>query len=801
MKKILFCAAVVAMATACTNEDDFLMSQDSSRSEGLSFDVTLEQGATTRGELWKDDNGTYPFFWYAETDRIQVVANNVTGAAVTDGQGTKLGEKGVGEVKNDGSWTWNYGLAEYKATQSQGQGRFTAASDDDLLKLKDYNANNAAGTTATIVATYGDIQPSEITSKMSSGKPVAGTLTKLVLQATANNENQTVTRANTVNAPMYSVSSAKKDEVYHSFGEKANLAMYRPFPVLKFTTKGTADYINDFGKLKSIKLTAQGIKKTDGSSEIEPSKLVYKAGKPYTVIAESGLGFEEGATENKAVTVNLQDGTWSDDDAVYMTVAPVERSAYRKAGKKEPFKVVYTFEYITFEIDASAKDAKDFEKAYATSEDFTSKHSNGSLNAVTPFPALDINNYNYLVTEKNTGKTLIVIKGNFSDVFNEDGKKVVWGSEEYALSDFEKIDSKVALTNAELTTLKGFSGLKELILRENTEITANTFSTDQAAKITSLNLPKVTKVDSKFVANSESSRFSALKTLKMPAYGFESSAVNNVFFANVQGTLTTLDMSGVTSMMPIFGIERTISFSNYTALTTVTMKDNVVVSASGFANCTSLKTVNGKIDISNAPNAFAMETANNSLTSINLANTVIPSGAFTNCTQLATVKCNGSAIAPTSIGENAFEGVTALKYMDLSNATTIGANAFNRSSLISANKNTNILTVGATELAASAFANTKIKIVDLTNATKITGDKVFNDCDLTQIRFNKVIALTDGTTATTYNTVFGTAANNIDVWVNKDQTGVAGNVLTLSYKKGTQTTPVPYKFKSIQKLN
>ena len=72
MKKILFCAAVAALATACTNEDDFVINQSDSRAQGLIFNVTLDEGATTKGEISKDENGKYPFMWYAETDRINV---------------------------------------------------------------------------------------------------------------------------------------------------------------------------------------------------------------------------------------------------------------------------------------------------------------------------------------------------------------------------------------------------------------------------------------------------------------------------------------------------------------------------------------------------------------------------------------------------------------------------------------------------------------------------------------------------------------------------------------------------------
>ena len=67
MKKFLYCAAVVALATACTQEDDFLTAPSSQAQEqGLVLNATLANtDATTKGELY-EDNKTYPFFWYAE---------------------------------------------------------------------------------------------------------------------------------------------------------------------------------------------------------------------------------------------------------------------------------------------------------------------------------------------------------------------------------------------------------------------------------------------------------------------------------------------------------------------------------------------------------------------------------------------------------------------------------------------------------------------------------------------------------------------------------------------------------------
>lgn len=800
MKKILFCAAVVTLAAACTNEDDLVMNQDNSRAKGLTFDVTLAEGVTTRGEISQDENGKYPFFWYAETDRINVYANN------TDAGDSNADEKGlVKTIGTDGAWTLPSAASSYKATKSSGVGQFTAANDVDMLWLKDYKANDVEGTTATIVATYG-ISATGIMSEMKGAKVAPGKLTSLILTTTESNATQTVARANAVVAPMYSISTAVKEEAYNSLGEKANLKLLRPFATLRFTTMNTKDYIADFGELKSVELTAQGAK--DGNVVVtEASMLAYATAKKYTVIGSS-VGFEEtaAATDASKVTVNLTDGTWTDDDAVYMTVAPVNRQAFKS--QKEALKVVYSFDKITFTLDAAREGATAFEKLYATSSDWTNLDKEGNPNSTIPMPSLDINNYSYLVTNESSlnanDRTLIVLKGNFNDIFNTTGE-VIWGNSTVSVASFKKIISNVVLTDDELATIKKFTVLTDLTLKENTSIPAKTFTVAQATAITALNLPKVTSIDEKFINDDATKAFAALKTLIMPAYEFTSATVNKAFFNdNVKTALNTIDMSGVTSMMPTFGIERTMVFTGYAALDKVIVKDDVVVSPSGFAGCVHLKTITGKLDITQASNVFDMgNVANNVLKSVEVNSTEIPSSAFNNCTALETVKYNGSAVIPTAIGASAFATTTKMKYMDLSKAVTIGANAFKASGITSTNAKVTTLTVGATELPASIFENcTNLKMVKFTDATKITGADIFKGAtNMIQVKFEKMITLADLTTEADnyYANVFSAAANNIDFWTNPGQPGVNGNDFTLSFKKGTVAKTQKYTFQSIQK--
>ena len=360
MKKLLYCAVVVALATACTNEDDFAVNPSSQgQGQGLTFNVTLaENNVQTKGEL-KEENGKYPFFWYAEQDRIDVLGLNLEAATADDeGYGDNKVDAGSSQVvkgvasHSAGVWSNLDNPAVYKATQSQGEGWFTAASDADMLAFD-------GDKTATIVATYGDIKVKSVTSKMNADDsdivPGEDGITGLVVTTTAGNSTQTVKRANQVIAPMYSVSSAVSEAPYQSVGERANLKLIRPFPVLRFTTKNVSKYAKDFGPLKSVTLTTIGKntqKKWD--AKVNGSTIAYAANKEYTVVGTTtGFATGYGATDKPNVVTVKIDGTdnWEDEYAVYMNVAPVDR---KTANKEDLLKVEYVFDNITFTLDGTS---------------------------------------------------------------------------------------------------------------------------------------------------------------------------------------------------------------------------------------------------------------------------------------------------------------------------------------------------------------------------------------------------------------------------------------------------------------
>lgn len=774
MKRILFCASVLALATSCAdNELDSFATSGEKQANGITF---VADAPLSRMQ-WDETETSYVPFWYAEQDRIAVYASGAKGGDDDASLATAIGDDGWDDL-----YTTAY---TYKATQSEKVGKFTATADDQTLHFD-------GDKEARFLALY----PSSVAGAWSSTTGEVGIkISKLPNLAS---QTQTTTKGDNQSIMMYSLSKASKVNDYDAVGENAKLSFQRPFSALVLSTDNADEYTKGedalFGKLTKVKAEAKGYTDPQNVTEnnIDASLLTYNDGAYLVVdtLTNKATFFEGTSTSTPAAsTAELTLGTgglgWSDDALAVVAINNVDRSqTFAKQQKDETIDITWTFENIVLK---------------------QSLKTQNSWNGFIECPKLDISSYDYLVTTDNQ---LVVLKGNFKDIFvTEEGAdkgKIEWVAGNVDKTAITTIISKVALSNEELAMLKDFTALKSLTLAENTEIPANTFTTAQAAAITKLDLPKVTKVDQKFIANDATKAFSALTDLAMASYEFEDATVNGAFFnTTIKGLLETLDMSGVRSMLPKFGIERTLSFKGYTALTEVTVQDGMIVSPSGFAGCTSLTTVNGVVDITSAPNAFEMiGTANAKLKSIKVTGTEIPAKAFYNCTALESIECNGASIVPTVIGERAFVDTDALKYMDLSKVTSLGEAAFARSGLTSANKNTTVLEVGATEIPAGAFQDcANIKMVKFTNATKITGTEVFKGAtNLIQVKFLKVISLANAA-ENAYANVFGGKQGQIDLWTNPEQTGINGLVWTLDYLSadGKTTYSQTYTFKSIQK--
>ena len=76
MKKILFCAGVLALAASCTEDFDTASLQQTQQESGIVF-TTGDDAVATRGE-YLDENGVYYPFWTAEKDLISVFSAGTT---------------------------------------------------------------------------------------------------------------------------------------------------------------------------------------------------------------------------------------------------------------------------------------------------------------------------------------------------------------------------------------------------------------------------------------------------------------------------------------------------------------------------------------------------------------------------------------------------------------------------------------------------------------------------------------------------------------------------------------------------
>lgn len=789
MKKFLFCAGVLALAASCTEDLDTISVQQ--QSKGITFVATDGNDAATRGHFEETEEGGsfyYEPFWWAEQDQIAILSTYTTG---TTG-GNSLAD-----------WQNSQAAAKYKATKSERLGEFTSVDANNLLNFSDatkksqFLAIYPAGTTITVTAATTDPVSAPATVKV-TGLPTLTAQTQKNIEGNGIYENMV----------KYSYSVAQKENEYDAVGEKVNLDFQRVLSGLVFRTLNADKYTkaagstpSTFGNLLTIeaKLTGNG---DETNSTANTPALVYNntdAALTLTMPAEAG-GEVEAELANGTITsgapatiqatyqtstLTLKDASglgWSDAARAYMVTLPLKMANLTKA---ENLQVTYKFENITF-TKTYALEKKDWEA--------------GKFYRV---PALDINDYDYLLTDETSGssndRTLIVNKGNFSSIF--DGESIKWAEGKVAKSTVGTIivASDVTMTDADVAALNKFTNLKSVELNGVKSIPANAFN--GLTGLTTIILPDVTEIDEDFI----NSNLTALATLNLASYNFANETVNGYLFnTSTKTSLKTLDISGVESMTPVFGIERTLSFQGY-ALTNVTVKDGVKLSPNAFSGCTSLATVNGVVDLTNGTSAFDGDAA---LAKININGTVIPAFAFNGCTKLTQVLYNGKQVVPTVVRESAFANVASVAvdassrqipfYMDLSQAKTIEDGAFKDSELTSDNANSSILTVGATAVNKDAFNGIPAKMIKFTDATTIYNDALANTSSLLQVKFVKPFTYGGGATAISATT-FGTSIENrLILFVCSEQTGWTGTTLTLT---GTATAgssnTQDFKFKSI----
>lgn len=846
MKKLLFCAGILALAASCTEEFEAVSVQQE-QAKGISFaEVENALAPTTKGEFEVNDlgNGKVEFtpFWTAEKDKIGVFATGV----IKNPEAAKL----PGDANDQTSATWSGGLettnkVSYKATRSERYAYFTATNQSDLL---DFAEGVDAEKPATFLAVYpnGVELNNDVTPNWTNGFSFQLKLPELVgEQDQSNTEGKGVYE---LNAKYAIAKGAPLSDRQEAVGESVKLRFNRVLGGMAFSTKNVDKYTskdnNLFGKLKSVKMKMLGEATQDAEGNITvlykegdathkaPSKLtngedaivqidVTVNGAEYESAISKKSKDEGNATDYKTETgvsevkvkLNGENGLeWTDADRAYMVLAPVSHGKNTSEEWREALELTYTFEYI------------DFVKRYTTTADWPA----GEFGDMRK---LDIDEYPYLVT-KNRGESntraLIVNSGSFSDIFVEGSENgnIEWNDgdgENPAVAEFNTIivNEGVTLTKSELDMLKKFTNLAEITLAENTEIPNGTFNVNtvngrKGQPLVKIDFPKVITIGKKAFGEDglagEPNGITdniQLATVLLPSYKFGDAEIARSFLN--PATLVTLDMSAVEAMnvgFPSTGF----TLDGFKMLETIYVQDGIDLGSNAFSGCKVLANVLKKNNEDGTTAAATVDLKGTSvfrdcdaLVSINIGGTEIPANSFNGCNLLKHVLVGGVQVVPTSVGLGAFQNCVALEKMDLSKAVdktvegetipAIGDDAFNGCKAFYGGVNAEnkvIVQVGGQTIGEKAFAGcTSLVHIEFLAATSL-GDGVLNigkSGALKQIQLDKKVTFRSTQSANT----FGEAElmKNVDLFITPGQAGVNGNTLTLS---GSNTVT----FKSIR---
>lgn len=770
MKKILFCAGLVALAASCT-QDETLSLDTQKASKGLTFEFV--NGVDSRIQYEKDGEVWKPF-WYAEQDRITLWATGVTTQDWNSGE-----SKWDVTTVNEGEWSAFASSATavtYKATKSERNAQFTSIDDENLLTGFSYDEE-----TAKFLAVY----PANTDYKLSDGQE--GTLD--VEGALAGLATQTISTSKGHNPAIVQLAHAEvsEHESYNSVGEKVTLRYSFATPVVKFGTEGlTNDYKTAFGNLKSVTLTMKGYD-TEGTEDDIPASIITYEEPTIAIdlknwnhaIVEGGQ--DGGASEIKA-TIGGETGLeWSDDALAPIAVADVDRTAFAEAGVAETYTAVYEFANIELNAGGDNK-VKTTNKSWNHGGSFLTVH-------------LKMNEFSYLVTktpaDESDSRTLFVIKGDFSDILTSDKAAINWYDTESGLdepvpfTDITKVvvESGVTLDAEDFVVLNKMKNVKDLTLTSNTSIPAEALV--DLTKLKIINLPAVTSVgEGAFAAD--------LTHVYMPSYAFESKSINDMLLK--ASSLKKLDMSGASVMNAGFPAKGLL-LSNFDLLTEVTVKDGIKVGSNAFENCDELTTINGRLDIIGDA---ALQNC------IKLNNVIVSSkdvrkNTFNGCRELANVYYMNAetALVPNEVKDNAFKGTKV--DLDLSATTTIGEYAFaNNLTMkgVAKDNDKDVVLVGATTIGDNAFnGNAEIGYIYFKNATLI-GDAILDECTgLNEIKFGAKFSYSKAGENPSEDT-FGekaTREKRIKLFHVNGQTGVENDVLNF----GNSATPVKFKFYQI----
>ena len=776
MKKLLFCAGILALAASCTEDMDTMSIQQTTNESGIVF-TTGDDAVTTRGEYQEEIEGGknkyYPF-WTAEKDYITVYSTGTyTTTAGTEGTSTQ--KKNTWDTQGD----FLSSKVTYKATRSERNAYFTGIQPDNVL---DFAAETTQNTPAKFIALYPATATVESYVNTGATETVKVSLPGIPATQTQNNQ-----AGNGIyeNIAKYSVTNGYAAEDNKSaVGENVQMSFVRVNPAIVYQTKGLNAYKTEFGKLQKIELVSNGQVKADGTLDNTQKsnlatdatdvdlKLTLKSTNKgvFTDIKHelSGKASVAGSMTLKLGSAGLD---WSDEARAYMAIANVNRVGADNKAFTEEMAVTYTFKNITIKETVRTDEswlAPDFYNCQALDVD--------------SYPYLVFNNTkNYNNEIKADEYTVLINKGTVAQIFNEAGKVKLLDGTDIDATKVKKFIAKTDMSDADFASMVKLTALEQVNLVNETSIPANAFK--GLTGIVKLEMPKVISIDKGFLGTGN---LSSVKYLNLASYKFDGNgdnetakAVNQKIFND---KLEYVDMSALEDMTPVFGLpEAQISFQNYRLLQSVKV-NNLKLRASSFEGCIALEKVDGSVDVSEGYAAFKGCTAA-AFTTINLVSDEIAEDAFNGCTYMKNVLKSGVQVAPTKIGNQAFFNVKGLVYMDLSKATEIGTSAFDGASNFTATSATNdIVTVIVPSISARAFAGTNIAKIEFTEATTLGDEFLAGNNAVVHIKFVKPFTVN----FTPSNNLFGpNDCSKITLFYAEGQKGLSGRTLTLN---GTQFT-------------
>ena len=802
MKKILFCAGVLALAASCTEDFDTASLQQTQQESGIVF-TTGDDAVATRGE-YLDENGVYYPFWTAEKDLISVFSAGTTSTST-----------------GDNTWTdatkFTESLVTYKATRSERNAYFTGNEPSNVLDFKGVSESKPAKFVAffpSLEDATGVTFTTNTASKVTTDKVTIG-LPTIWNQTQENVSGQSIYSL----IAKYAVANGyAQTSSIAAVGENINLQFTRLNPAIVYQTKGLDAYAEDFGNLKTIKLESAGILDKDGKANKDNFTPISQKDVQLTLTIKSD---EDGnitdtkaeLSENKGsgnnITLKLKDDNglaWSDDARAYMAIANVERVDEDGNPYTEKMVVTYTFENITIKEEVETSNswvAPDFYE-YKTLD-------------VNAYPYLIFNNTKgYEATKGTNGEyTVLLNSGKLSQIFDKSGAVKLLDGTTIDADNIKKVIAKPALTADDFAALGKLKQVQQVILEAQTSVPAKAFN--GLKEIVKLEMPKVTSIDKDFMGKGDLKK---LQYLNLASYKFDgnggnptvAAAVNQTLFAN-KTNMDYVDMTALEDMTPIFGYpEAQLSFKDCVDLDSVKV-NNLKLRSNSFSGCTSLVKVNGSVDVSEGYAAFqgcnnsytfgfdiaATTNKTNKLYTITLSNTEIAEDAFNGCTYLSDIKMDGKQVAPTSIGNRAFQDVLALQYMDLSKAATIGKQAFKGAkNYVGTSKTNDIITVIVPKIMSESFANTDISKIEFTQATSFENSFLSGSKNVVHVKFVKPFAVS-GTSEWAKNIFGPDDASQITLFYAEGQQGLSGRTLTLTWKSGSNTKSQSYNFWDVQK--